>query len=207
MSAKTALRIELAAMAALVLVAVVAPHRFVSWLAQPGLYLHAKLVHILSVTLFFANVVIGTLWETRSLRSGEPQIIRHTYETVAWMDAFFTVPLILVAVLSGLSLGTLLGGVFSMGWLVVSLVIFGLSGVAWLALDIPSQYRVKSLMAAQPAGATSLGPELLGLLRFRRALNLITIAPLLVVFGLMVHKPEIAWLRPWLAPPEAPVSR
>ena len=204
MNAKTLLRAELALMVAIIGLALIAPHRFVGWLARPGWYLHVKLAHILSVTLFFANVVIGTLWETRSLRSLRPEIIRHTYETVAWMDAFFTAPLILVAVLSGLSLGTLLGGVFSMAWLVVSLVLFALSGIVWLALDIPSQYRVKRLFAKEREGAPSLDPELLRLLRFRRTLNIVTIVPLFVVFALMVHKPEIGALRGWLAPSEAP---
>lgn len=203
MTARTLLRAELAAMAAMVAFAIVAPHRFVGLLARPDLYVHAKFAHILSVTLFFANVVIGTLWETKGLRSGRPEVIRFTYETVAWLDAFFTVPLILVAVLSGLMLGTLLGGVFSMGWLVLGLALFVLSGVVWLALDVPSQYRAKRLSAAEPAEAASISPELLRVLRFRRTLNVVTIVPLLVVFGLMVHKPDIAFLRPWLAPAQA----
>lgn len=207
MKAGQLLRFELALMAWIVAFAVVAPHRFVALLARPELYVHAKFVHVLAVTLFFANVVIGTLWETKSLRSGRPEIVRFTYETVAWLDAFFTVPLILVAVLSGLMLGTLLGGVFSMGWLVLALALFVLSGVVWLAFDIPSQYRAKKLSAALPSGETTIAPELLRVLRFRRSLNLITIVPLLVVFGLMVHKPDIAILRPWLAPSESPGAR
>ena len=186
------LRIDIAVMTVIVVTAIVVPRRFVGWLVVPNGYLHVKLAHILSVTLFFANVVIGTLWESRSLRSGRPEIVRHTYETVAWMDAFFTAPLIIVAVLSGLSLGTMLGGVFAMGWLVVSLAIFVLSGMVWLALDIPSQYRVKRLFAAQGPDATAIDAELLRVLRFRRTLNIATIVPLFVVFALMVHKPEFA---------------
>lgn len=90
-----------------------------------------------------------------------------------------------------------------MGWLVVALAIFVLSGVTWLALDVPSQYRVKRLFAAQDADASVLAPELLRVLRFRRTLNLVTIIPLFVVFALMVHKPEIAPLRNHLPPPKA----
>ena len=198
MNTRLLLRIELALIAAIVAFAVIAPHRFVTLLAHPQLYMHAKLAHILAATMFFANVVIGTLWESRSLRSGKSEIIRHTYETVRWLDAVFTAPLIIVAVLSGLMLATLMGGVFSMGWLVVALALFVSSGIVWLALDIPSQYRVSALFAKLPADAEAAGPELLRVLRFRRALNIFAVLPLLVVFGLMVHKPDVAFVMRWL---------
>ena len=191
-------------MAAIIAFASIAPHRFVALLAQPQLYMHAKLAHILTATMFFANVVIGTLWESRSLASGQPNIIRHTYETVRWLDAFLTAPLILVAVVSGLMLATLMGGVFSMGWLVVALALFVASGIVWLAFDIPSQYRVSALFAKMPADAAVVGPELLRVLRFRRTLNIVAIAPLLAVFALMVHKPPVELLARWLATRASP---
>jgi uncharacterized membrane protein len=152
-TAKRALVVQLGIMSLLIALAFIFPERFTAILkAHPELYLHAKLAHILSATLFFGNVVIGTIWETRSLLSKRLELIRHTYETVAWLDAFFTAPLILVAVLSGLMLGTLLGGVFSMGWLTLAFGLFVLSGLVWVAFDIPTQKRVKRIFAELPAG-------------------------------------------------------
>jgi uncharacterized membrane protein len=143
-------------------------------------------------------MVIGTIWETRSLLSKRAEIIRYTYETVAWLDAVFTAPLILVALVSGLMLGTLAGGVFSIGWLVVAFAIFALSGVVWLALDVPTQYRMKRLMSDVPRDADELPEAVLRLLRFRLALNMGAIALLLVVFTLMVHKPDLPSVQRWL---------
>lgn len=203
MNTRRILGLELAVMAVLVLAAVLLPEQFATFIARPELYLHAKFVHILSVTLFFANVVIGTLWETRSLLSGNASHIRFTYQTVAWLDAVFTAPLILVSLLSGLVLGTVLGGIFSIGWLASAFALFVLSGLVWVTLDIPTQYKVKRLFAETPAESETLPPELLRVLRFRLRLNVFAIALLFVVFYLMVHKPELPGLRGLLAQPRA----
>jgi uncharacterized membrane protein len=191
--------VQLAAMATLIACAVLFPQRVTSMLAQPALYLHAKLVHVLCVTLFFGNVVIGTLWETRSLLSHRAEVIRHTYQTVAWLDAFFTAPLILLSVVSGLVLAAGLGGLFAIGWLTLAFALFIGSGVVWIAVDIPTQYQVKRLFAGVPPGADALPPELMRVLRFRLGLNCMAVVPLLVVFALMVHKPRLPALTAWLA--------
>ena len=138
--------------------------------------------------------MIGTLWETRSLMSKNPEVIRHTYQTVVWLDAVFTAPLILISVLSGILLGTVLGGVWSMNWLAAGFTLFLISGGLWVALDIPTQYKANRLFQQVPPGAVTLPPELLRVLRLRVGINLFTILPLLVIFYLMVHKPELAWL-------------
>ncbi|HEU4411840.1 MAG TPA: DUF2269 family protein [Polyangiaceae bacterium] len=105
--------------------------------------------------------------------------------------------LILLAVLSGLTLATALGGLFSIGWLTVAFGLFLFSGLVWVVADIPTQYRVKRLFAALPPGEGALPPELSRVLWLRLGLNLFAVVPLLVVFLLMVHKPDLpAPLRP-----------
>ena len=182
-----------AVMGLLIVSAIAAPERFVALLAHPAAYPYARVIHVVSVTLFFANVVIGTLWETRALLTRDARIIRHTYATVVWLDGFFTAPLIIAGLVSGLTLATILGGVFSMGWLVLALALFVLSGILWVTTDIPSQYRVKKLFAQLPPDATLLPPELARLLRFRLRLNVVSIVPLFIVFVLMITKPAIPW--------------
>ncbi len=159
--------------------------------AQPDFYRHAKFIHILTVTLVFSNAVIGSLWELRALLNGRPEIVRYTYEHVVWLDAVFTAPLIIIAVTSGIMLGTILGGVWSMKWLAVAFSLFLFSGAIWLLLDIPSQYQAKKLFAAMESGATVLPAKLSRLLWGRMALNAFTLVPLLIIFYLMVHKPDL----------------
>lgn len=167
------------------------PKQFTTFLERPEFYLHAKFFHILSVTLFFANTVIGTIWEIRALLTKQPEIIRHTYSTVTWLDGVFTAPLIIVAVMTGIMMGTVLGGVWSIGWLSTAFLLFLSSGAVWIVADLPSQYKIKALFKTVPAGAATLPAELTRLLWRRMAINFLGFAPLLVIFFLMIHKPEI----------------
>jgi len=195
---KPVLFFNLSLMFALIAFAYFFPAQFTALIERPEFYVHAKFVHILTVTLVFSNAVIGSLWEWRSLVSKRPEIIRHTYRTVAWLDAVFTAPLIFIAVTSGIMLGTILGGVWSMDWLAVAFCLFLFSGGVWLLLDIPSQYKTNRLFAEVPEHANALPKPLVRLLWWRMGLNVFTLVPLLIVFFLMVHKPELPRAGAWL---------
>ncbi len=186
-------------MAGLIIYGLLFPVEFKALFTQPGVYIHAKFLHILCVTLFFANTIIGTLWETRSLLSGRPEIIRYVYQTVVWLDAIFAAPLILISLLTGILLGTSLGGVWTMGWVALGFILFMATGAVWVLADIPTQYKIKREFEAMPVGAQSLPRELKRLLWVRMGINFLGIAPLLVVFFLMVHKPELRGVVEWVA--------
>ena len=105
------LKLSLVLMGGMIVVGLVFPRQFKDFFTKPEMHLYAKFFHIISVTLVFANAVIGTLWETRGLLSKRAEVIRYTYQTVTWMDSVFTAPLILIAVFSGILMATNLGGV------------------------------------------------------------------------------------------------
>ncbi|MBI9104958.1 MAG: DUF2269 family protein [Spirochaetales bacterium] len=161
-------------------------------LDRPSLYPHVLFVHILSVTLFFANAVVGILWELRSLVSGRKEIIFHTYKTVAWLDARFSSPLIIISVTTGIVLSLMLGDIWQIGWLFLAFILFLFSGLVWVISDIPTQYKVKELISNVEPAAQSLPAELMRLLKMRLWISLAGVIPLIVVFVLMVYKPEIA---------------
>ena len=118
------LKLSLVLMGGMIVVGLVFPRQFKDFFTKPEMHLYAKFFHIISVTLVFANAVIGTLWETRGLLSKRAEVIRYTYQTVTWMDSVFTAPLILIAVFSGILMATNLGGVWNVGWLSCAFVVF-----------------------------------------------------------------------------------
>lgn len=181
----------LAVMAGMIIFAIFFREEFIALLNQPALYIHARFVHIMAVTLFFSNAVLGMLWEKRSLASGSAEVILHTYRTVAWVDALISSPLIILSVVSGLALGFMMGDLWQVGWLSAGFVLFLLSGIFWVVSDIPTQYRVKRLMAALEPGAKELPAELVRLLQLRWWISLSGVAPLVIVFILMVYQPDI----------------
>ena len=69
MKTKKVLVFFLAIMAGIILLAVVFPDQLKEFLNRPSSYPHVLFIHILAVTLFFSNAVIGILWESRSLAS------------------------------------------------------------------------------------------------------------------------------------------
>lgn len=170
---------------------------FISLLKNPALLRHARFLHIAATALFFTNAVVGMIWERRSLESGSKEIILHTYNTVTFLDALFSSPLIILSLLGGLSLSFHLGDLWQIGWLSLSFLLFILSGIIWVGSDIPTQYKIKRLMSRLRPEDQHLPAELIRLLKLRWWVSMAGVLPLVIVFMLMVYKPEITPVADW----------
>jgi uncharacterized membrane protein len=188
----------LALMAGLIAFAILFPAEFNALLNRPSLHGHALFVHVVAVTLFFSNAVLGMIWERRSLASGSKEAILHTYRTVAWLDARLSSPLIIISTIAGLMLAFIMGDLWRIGWLSVGFVLFLLSGLVWVLSDIPTQYRVKRLLASLDPADRVLPAELVRLLKLRWWIGLAGVLPLAVVFALMVYRPDLPAVASWL---------
>ena len=197
MKSKTILIIFLLIMAAMIFFGITFYNEIKALLNRSSLYPHVLFVHILSVTLFFANAVVGMLWELKSLASGRKEIIFHTYNTVTWLDARFSSPLIIVSVTTGIILSLILGDIWKIGWLFLAFLLFLFSGLVWIISDIPTQYKVKKLTSEVDPAAEVIPEELMRLLKMRLWISLTGVIPLIIVFILMVYKPEITPIPMW----------
>jgi len=194
---KTILTIFMVIMAGIIGFAVFFQDAFVALLKNSSLLSHARFLHIAAISLFFSNAVVGILWERRSLASRSKEIILHTYNTVTFMDSLFSSPLIILSVIGGLSLSFNLGELWQIGWLSVSFLLFILSGVIWVASDIPTQYKVKRLLSRLSQEDQSLPDELIRLLKLRWWISMAGVLPLVAVFILMVYQPDITAVADW----------
>lgn len=194
---KSVLSVFLVILAGFIVVAVFFKEDLVELLKNPSLLRHARFLHLAAISLFFANAVIGILWERRSLASRSKEIILHTYNTVTILDSLFSSPLIILSLIGGLSLSFNLGELWQIGWLSVSFLLFMLSGLIWIASDIPTQYRVKQLLASLKTEDQTLPDELIRLLNLRLWISMAGVLPLVVVFVLMVYKPDITPVADW----------
>ncbi len=191
MKTKRVLYLFLALMAGLVVLAALNRDAFLAALDRPELRGHARFAHIVAASLFFCNAVVGMLWERRALASGRKDVILHTYETVAWLDARLSSPLIVATLVAGLMMAAPAGDIWSLGWLSWAFALFILSGAFWILSDIPTQYKVKRLTAALDPADPELPTELARLLRLRWWISLAGVAPIVAVLVLMVYKPDI----------------
>ena len=194
---KVILIASLAVMAAMIVSAVFFKDAFVSLMGQSQIVSHARFMHIAATTIFFTNAVVGMIWESRSLATGNKEIILYTYNTVTFLDSLFSAPLIILSLVGGISLSLRIGELMQIGWLSVSFLLFLLSGVVWVISDIPTQYRVKRLTAAMNPADAALPAALVRVMKLRWWIGIAGVLPLLAAFLLMVYKPEMTAVADW----------
>ncbi len=191
MKTKIYMGINLGVMVGFIIYTIIFPESLKILLTNPKLYLTIRFIHIISVTLFFSNAVIGMLWEARCLVTRDPGIIHHTHETVSFYDARFSTPMIIISLITGVMLGYNKGqgDILTVGWLVVGFALFILSGIVWASSDIPTQYKVKRLMETLEPDAKEMPDEIMKLLWLRMKIGLAGTLPLVAVFIIMVYQP------------------
>jgi len=187
----------LAIMTAMIVAGIFFKEAFVSMVLQPMIQNHARMIHIAAATIFFTNAVVGMILERRSLATADKRIILYTYNTVTFLDSLLSAPLIILSLMGGLSLSFRLGELMQIGWLSISFLLFLLSGLVWVITDIPTQYKVKRLIASIHPDDLTLPAELIQIMKLRWWIGILGVLPLVVAFILMVYKPDMIAVGDW----------
>ncbi len=154
------------------------------------MYLWLKLAHVVAVILFLGNITTGLFWKAHADRTRDPRIVAHVMDGIIWSDRLFTIPGVLLIVGAGIA-GAIVGRIPILGtpWIWWSIILFSVSGVAFVWQVAPLQIRLRAMAREAAAGtqmdwaryrALSLRWELWGLLAL--------LTPLAAVV-LMVLKP------------------
>lgn len=97
-------------------------------------------LHVLGVVLFVGNIVTAAFWKVRADLENNPAIIHSTVKNVMLADYVFTLPGLVLIVVSGIVMAVQAGMPMSgLNWLMVSLILFAVTGAVWLAVLIPLQ--------------------------------------------------------------------
>ena len=120
-------------------------------------YLAVKVLHIAAVVMFLGNITTGIFWKEHADRSRDPRIVAHMLEGLIRSDRLFTIPGVIAIIVFGVG-AALMGHLplLHTGWILWSLVLFSLSGIAFGAKVAPLQRRMMQLMRA---GAASGSPD------------------------------------------------
>ncbi|WP_028612006.1 DUF2269 family protein [Paenibacillus harenae] len=114
------------------------------------------LLHIIGVVLFAGNVITAAFWKVRADLSKNPAIIHSAVKNVMLADYAFTLPGIVLIVVSGIAMTVQaemkLNG---LNWLTLSLILFAVTGVIWAAVLIPLQ-RAMIRHSAECLGSGSI---------------------------------------------------
>ena len=113
------------------------------------MYLALKLLHVAAVVLFLGNITTGLFWKAHGDRSRNPVIIAHTLDGIIRSDRWFTIPGVLVIIAGGIA-AAVVGGIplLRTSWILVSIVLFAISGLAFMLRVAPLQQQLLGLAQA-----------------------------------------------------------
>lgn len=106
-------------------------------------------LHLLGVLLMVGNIVTAAFWKIRADLTGNPGVIHHTVKNIMTADYFFTIPGLVLIIISGCTMAGRSGASFSgWNWLTLSLILLAVTGFIWLAVLIPLQLKMIRFSAA-----------------------------------------------------------
>lgn len=151
-------------------------------------YLVFKTLHILFAVMFIGNILVAIFWKLHSDKSGDPSIIANTLKGIIKADKIFTMPGVIGLLIFGFA-GQGVGRIpIDSAWILWSIVLYVVSGAAFMAKVSPLQKKMLRIAEAGKTGEfDSLTYKHLSL-DWNIWGSVATIAPLIAVV-LMVFKP------------------
>lgn len=97
-------------------------------------------LHIFGVVIFLGNIVTAAFWKVRADIKRDPEFIHNTVKNVMLADFIFTLPGLILIIVSGILMAVQSGySMDTFNWLTLSLFLFVLTGILWLAILVPIQ--------------------------------------------------------------------
>lgn len=117
-------------------------------------YLFLKALHIVSVVLFLGNIITGVFWKMHADRTRDLRARAQALDGIIRSDRIFTTPGVFLIIGTGVWLAYIgnlpLLRTFWIGW---SLVLFGISGAAFMAAVAPLQKKMLANVSAGLGGS------------------------------------------------------
>jgi uncharacterized membrane protein len=153
-------------------------------------YLWLKLLHIVSVIVFLGNIAFGLFWVRRARKLNDMTSLGQTFASVIVSDRRFTMPSVAAIVLTGIAtaeIGEL--PIFGTGWILWPLLLFMVSGIAFMLWVAPLQRRI--LAAAQKAPKGKDFTTVDALIRRWEVWGLVALLTPVAALVIMVLKPNL----------------
>lgn len=154
-------------------------------------YLLLKTVHILSSTLLFGTGLGTAFHGFMANRSGDLAARRIVNRNVVIADWLFTTPAVIVQPVTGVWLARIAGYPLTTGWLAGAIVLYLFVGACWLPV-VGIQIEMRRIVDKLAEGET-LPARYFTLSRTWFVLGWPAFAGVLVIFWLMVTKPDLSW--------------
>lgn len=151
-------------------------------------YFALKLIHILSAAVLAGTGFGIAFFKWIVDRTSNISAIRIVSEKVVLADWVFTLPAIIVQIVTGVALAHLVGYPLTRGWLFDAICLFCLAGLCWIPV-VGLQIRLRDLARAYEKHGMPLGEKYLRYSRIWFWLGVPAFSSLIGIFWLMVRKP------------------
>ncbi len=109
-------------------------------------YSYLKLIHVFAVILFLGNIITGLFWMRIAVKTRDVKIINFTMKGIRDGDRYFTIPGVIIITAFGVFAA--IAGHYSIlhtGWILWSIIMFSLSGLAFGFKLVPLQKKIYHL--------------------------------------------------------------
>jgi uncharacterized membrane protein len=151
-------------------------------------YFVLKLVHILSAAVLAGTGFGIAFFKWVVDRTRNVTAIRVVSEKVVLADWIFTLPAIIVQVVTGVALAHIVGYPLTRGWLFDAICLFSLAGACWVPV-VRIQIRLRDLARTYETHGMPIGEKYLRYSRIWFWLGVPAFSSVIVIFWLMVAKP------------------
>ncbi|TPM29972.1 DUF2269 domain-containing protein [Mesorhizobium sp. B2-3-4] len=156
------------------------------------MYLVIKYLHVIGAAVLLGTGAGIAFFMLMAHRTGNAATIAAVARLVVLADFLFTATAVVVQPLTGLGLAWLAGYSLSESWIILSILLYIVTGVFWLPV-VWMQIEMRNL-ATQAALSNQAPPERYNQL-FRRwfVFGFPAFAAVLAIFWLMIARPAIEW--------------
>lgn len=109
-------------------------------------YTYLKLIHLFAVIIFLGNIIIGLFWMRIAVKTRNLKIINFTIKGIITADRYFTIPGVIAITTFGI-LAAVYGHfpLLRTGWILWSIILFSISGLAFGFKVAPLQKTILKL--------------------------------------------------------------
>jgi uncharacterized membrane protein len=153
-------------------------------------YLLLKYLHVIGATVLLGTGAGIAFFMLMAHRTGDAAIVAATARIVVIADIVFTTTAVIAQPITGVLLARSVGYPLSEGWILASIALYLFTGAFWLPV-VWMQAQMRNLARAAAAAGAPLPERYHRLYRTWFAFGFPAFFAVLVIFWLMIARPEI----------------
>ena len=153
-------------------------------------YLALKYLHVIGAAVLLGTGAGIAFFMLLAHRTGEAAIVAGVARIVVIADVLFTATAVVAQPITGVLLAWAVGHSLREGWIVLSILLYLVTGAFWLPV-VWMQMRMRDLASTAARERRPLPPEYHRLFRLWFAFGFPAFAAVLAIFWLMIARPQL----------------